>query len=418
MNLTTTTSALVTAAPDDCGMDEDRLARITPYFADYLDAKKLPNLSTLIYRRGAVCYHEMAGGLSLDPGSAPISPDTIYRLYSMTKPVASVVAMMLYEEGRLQLSDPVSKYLPAFAAQQVYAGGTPAAPVTTPPRRPVTIRDLMTHTAGFSYSFLEQHPVDQIYRNLGLDTFTWKDDLAAFADQVAAVPLQFSPGERWCYSVATDILGRVIEVIEGRTLDHVFEARVFAPLGMVDTGFHVPPEKADRLAANYVREAETGALQEYDPAGAGSSFTKVPALLSAGGGLVSTFADYLKFCRMLLGGGILDGVRLLSPMTVDYMSKNHLPGGRTISEMGDQTFSETRMEGAGFGLGFTTTTDPVMQQQVGSAGSLSWGGMASTFFWIDPAQDMIVIQMTQAMPSSAFSIRPRLQQLVYAAITD
>lgn len=403
--------------PETVGLSSSRLARIPDYFQTYLDRGKLPCVAALIARRGRIAHLSLQGSTELG-GADPIRTDTIYRIYSMTKPVTSVAAMMLFEEGALRLDHELHRYIPEMADIRVWDGGTVEAPRTRPPARPILIRDLFLHTAGFSYAFLFQSEVDAYYRANGLDHSRHVGGLAQYCRDLARAPILFSPGERWNYSVAIDVLGRVVEIVSGMTLDRFFAERIFAPLGMTDTGFTVAPAQAPRLAACYARDPQTGAISQSDPRGAGSVYNRPPNLLSGGGGLVSTIGDYLRFCLMLSGGGRFNGVRLLSPKTLAFMRMNHLPGGSTIAQMGDRTFSETRMEGSGFGLGWAVTTDVIATTQPGSPGTFSWGGMASTFFWIDPVENLIAIQMTQLMPSGAYPIRPQLQQLVYAAIED
>ncbi len=403
--------------PSEAGLNAERLKRIPEYFESYVAKQKLPCVAALVARGGQVAHLSLQGAMEMG-GREPISEDTIYRIYSMTKPVTSVAAMMLFEEGKLRLDHEVHRYIPEFAGAMVFDGGTAEAPKLKKPERPILVRDLFLHTAGITYAFLHQHPVDAIYRARGLEYARWDGDLASFCAKLAEAPLVFSPGERWNYSNATDVLGRVVEVASGMTLDQFFATRIFKPLGMTDTAFHVPEDKLDRLMACYWRNPANGVTIQQDARGAGSTYAKAPNVLSGGGGLVSTIGDYLKFCLMLANGGELNGQRLLSPKTLEFMTMNHLPGGKTIAEMGDKTFSETRMEGSGFGLGWAVTTDVVATTQPGSSGAFSWGGMASTFFWVDPQEDLIAIQMTQLVPSGAYPIRPQLQQLVYAAIEE
>lgn len=410
-------AAIEVRDPSEVGLSAERLARIPQYFASYVDQKRLPCAAVLVARGGEVAHLSMIGTTELG-GSKPIDQDTIYRIYSMTKPITSVAIMMLFEEGKLRLDHELSRYIPEFAETKVWDGGTPESPKLRAPDRPIMIRDLLIHTSGLSYAFLNQHEVDAIYRRDGLEYGGWKGDLASFCQALARAPLVFSPGDKWNYSNATDVLGRVVEVVSGMPLDQFFATRILGPLGMKDTGFSVPADKIHRLMACYFRHPETGAALQSDAAGESSAYARRPNVFSGGGGLASTVGDYLRFCLMLANGGELDGVRLLSPKTVDFMTLNHLPGGRTIAQMGDKTFSETRMDGSGFGLGFAVTTDVIATTQPGSEGTFSWGGMASTFFWIDPLEDLIAIQMTQLMPSGSYPIRPQLQQLVYSAIVD
>lgn len=400
-------------APASAGLNADRLARIPAYFDTYIEKGKLPCVAALVARGGQVAHLSFRAATEMG-GSRPIDENTIYRIYSMTKPITSVAAMMLFEEGALRLDHEVFRYIPEF--QDTMVLGEDGKLVK--PARAMTVRDLFTHTSGLSYSFLMQGPVDKYYRDNKLEYSQWKGDLASFCQALAKAPLVFSPGDRWNYSNSTDVLGRVVEVASGMSLDQFFQKRIFAPLGMKDTGFHVPAESVDRLMACYRRDPVTGVISLADPGGAASAYAKPPNVFSGGGGLASTIGDYLRFCLMLANGGELDGVRILSPKTLEFMTMNHLPDNKTLKDMGDRTFSESRMDGSGFGLGWAVTTDVVATTQPGSVGTFSWGGMASTFFWIDPVEDLIAIQMTQLMPSGAYPIRPQFQQLVYAAIEE
>lgn len=406
------------ANPADVGLSAERLKRIPGFFQPYIDKGRLPCCACLVARGGEVAHLSFQGATEMG-GRTPIGPDTIYRIYSMTKPVTSVAAMMLFEESKLRLDHEVSRYIPEFGDVQVFDGGTVEAPRLRKPDRPMMVRDLFLHTSGLTYSFLQQGPVDEIYRKRGLEYSSWKNgNLKSFCEQLAQAPLLFSPGDRWNYSNATDVLGRIVEVVSGQSLDEFFAARIFKPLGMNDTGFHVPEDQIERLMACYWRNPANGQIVLTDQGGKASPYARPPAVFSGGGGLASTIGDYYKFCRMLAQGGELGGVRLLSPKTLEFMTMNHLPDGKTLREMGDKTFSETRMEGSGFGLGWAVTTDVVATTQPGSEGTYSWGGMASTFFWIDPVEDLIGILMTQLTPSGSYPIRPQLQQLVYAAIEE
>ncbi len=400
-------------APASAGLNADRLARIPAYFDTYIEKGKLPCVAALVARGGQVAHLSFRGATEMG-GSRPIDENTIYRIYSMTKPITSVAAMMLFEEGALRLDHEVFRYIPEF--QDTMVLGEDGKLVK--PARAMTVRDLFTHTSGLSYSFLMQGAVDKYYRDNKLEYSQWKGDLASFCQALAKAPLVFSPGDRWNYSNSTDVLGRVVEVASGMSLDQFFQTRIFAPLGMKDTGFHVPADKIDRLMACYRRDPVSGVISLADPGGAASAYAKPPNVFSGGGGLASTIGDYLRFCLMLANGGELDGVRILSPKTLEFMTMNHLQGNKTLKDMGDKTFSESRMDGSGFGLGWAVTTDVVATTQPGSVGTYSWGGMASTFFWIDPVEDLIAIQMTQLMPSGAYPIRPQFQQLVYAAIEE
>jgi CubicO group peptidase (beta-lactamase class C family) len=341
--------------------------------------------------------------------------DTIFRIYSMTKPVASVALMTLYEHGHFQLGDPVSKFIPSWREQRVYEGGNLPTFVSRPAERPMTIRDLLTHTSGLTYGFMERTNVDRAYRRLGIGERT--GTLAEMIEQLAGLPLEFSPGTRWNYSVSTDVVGYLVEVISGRRLDAYLREEIFEPLGMTDTGFFVPPEKLERFATNYSRQPDKTLKIEDEPAS--SPYAKPPTFFSGGGGLVSTAADYLRFCRMLLEGGSLDGARILGRKTIELMTTNHLPGGRDLAELnvGGQ-FSQIDYVGVGFGLGFSVTLDLARAQVVGSPGEFAWGGAASTAFWIDPAEELVVIFMTQFMPSGTFNFRGQLKSIVYPAIVE
>ena len=399
---------------DDLGISAERLARIPDYLQPYLDQKKLPCVATLVSVGGEVVHESWRGVKDWDTGEA-VTPDTIFRIYSMTKPVTSVAAMMLFEEGKLRLDHEVFRYIPAFRDVMVWDGGTPEGPKLRVPDRPMLVRDLFTHTSGLTYGFMMAHPVDEIYRREKIGNNI--ETLEQFCDRLATFPLVFSPGEKFNYSHSTDVLGRIVEVASGIALDEFFQERIFAPLGMVDTGFYVPSEKHDRLMSCYQRDPLTGDITKQDEGGAASKgYATKPNFLSGGGGLVSTMHDYHQFCRMLLNFGELDGKRLLASKTMEFMTENHLPGNKTMRDMGDELFSEARMDGSGFGLGWSVLMSPVDAMQPGSVGQFSWGGMASTYFWIDPEEDLIGIMMTQLMPSSSYPIRPQYQQLVYAAV--
>lgn len=405
-----------TIPADQLGFSQDRLNRLPEYFQPYLDANRLPCLAMLVSRHGEVAHLSFQGQQKMGEG-APIGMDTIYRIYSMTKPITSVAAMMLFEEGKLRLEHEVSRYLPEFADVKVLAGGTADAPQLKDPERPMTVHDCLTHMSGVTYGFLQQTEVDAMYRAAKIGAP--HESLRDMVRRIAGLPLVFSPGSSWNYGHSTDIVGAIIEVVSGQSLDVFFRERIFGPLGMIDTDFFVPENKLHRLAGCYAKVEGQNDAVLYDDAGSASKlYTKQPPLLNAGGGLVSTLSDYHQFCCMLLNGGSLNGHQLLSPKTVDYMTLNHLPGNKTISEMGDKTFSEARMEGNGFGLLGSVTVDTIELRQPSSLGNFAWGGLASTYFWIDPEEEIIGIQMTQLMPSSTYPIRPQFQQLVYASITD
>jgi CubicO group peptidase (beta-lactamase class C family) len=346
---------------------------------------------------------------------APLRYDTIFRIYSMTKPVTSVAMMTLHERGAFQLSDPVHKWIPSWENLRVYRYGRYPTFTTEAAARPMTIRDLLTHMSGLSYLIAERTHVDAAYRKLGVGD--GKSTLREMVDTMATLPLEFSPGTRWAYSAATDVLGHLIEVMSGEGLDRYFRRVVFDPLGMVDTGFVVPAASVSRLAANYARSPDGNAATLFDDPRE-SPFTRTGPYLSGGAGLVSTAPDYLRFAEMLRRGGELDGARILGPRTVAYMTRNHLPGGADLAAHALGSFSETRYEGVGFGLGFHVVVDPVRAQVPSSVGEFGWGGMASTAFWVDPAEELSVVFMTQLMPSSAYNFRSQIKSILSGAIVD
>ena len=401
--------------PEAVGLCSQRLARIGPWMQRYVAEGKLPGALTLVARRGEVAYFDLTGFADVEKG-VPLKEDTIFRFYSMTKPITSVAMMMLYEEGRFQLSDPLSKFISAFADPHVLTGGGVDDYQVEPARREITLHDLLTHTSGLTYSFMQNSPVDALYRREGLDAVGNDGvDLGTFVARLAALPLLNHPGEEWNYSVSTDVLGHLVELISGQPLDEFLYQRIFVPLGMGDTGFWLPAEKADRLAANYQKSAPDDGFTLIDPP-ATSPYLAPRAFLSGGGGLLSNAQDYLRFTQMLLNKGEFRGKRLLGRKTVEFMTSNHLPGD--MAQMGQPIFSETSYDGIGFGLGFSVVLDPAKAQVLSSPGTYAWGGMASTAFWIDPKEEIIVIFLTQLVPSSAYPLRNELRVLVNQAIID
>jgi CubicO group peptidase (beta-lactamase class C family) len=403
--------------PTEVGFDPDRLARIDRHFAPYVDDGRLPGWLVVVARRGQVA-HLSSYGLRDRERSLPVESDTVWRLASMTKPVTSVAAMMLYEEGAFELKDPVAKWIPAFSDMSVYRSGSALQPLLRPATEPIRMWHLMTHTAGLTYGFHYAHPVDTIYRNAGFELIAPPHmDLAAACEALASFPLLFEPGTRFNYSVATDVLGRVVEVISGQTLDEFFRTRIFEPLGMVDTSFWARPgSQAERLAAPYAANPRGPHLPAvaFDP----WTVLEPPTLLLGGGGLVGTAGDYLRFAEMLRRGGTGEGARLLSPRTVAYMTTNQLPGGVDLEQMGTHTFAETTYDGVGFGLGFSVVLDPPAGKVLTSPGAFGWGGAFSTVFWVAPAEDLTVLFFTQLLPSSTHPIRSQLAQLVYHSLVD
>jgi CubicO group peptidase (beta-lactamase class C family) len=402
-------------APEQVGLSAQRLARISGWMKGWVDSGKLPGMLVAVMRKGELAFAETYGKADVERNK-PVRPDTIYRIYSMTKPLTSTAIMMLYEEGRFQLDDPISRFIPAFANQRVFMGGSRGKMELAPAERDITFRDLLTHTSGLTYGFMESNPVDALYRakENGVDFQTSETSLKQVVEQLATFPLIAQPGKAWNYSVATDVLGYLVEVISGQPFQVYLKEKVIDPLGMVDTDFHVPESKHDRFAANY-SAGEGGKLELLDDPGK-SRYLKPRKVNSGGGGLVSTAADYLRFCRMMLNKGELDGVRLLGRKTVELMTMNHLKGD--MADMGMPRFSESTYYGTGFGLGFSVTIDPAKAHILGTPGEFAWGGAASTAFWIDPAEDMAVVLLTQLMPSSTYPIRRELRVLTYQAIVD
>lgn len=386
------------------GLDPARLARIEPWMRGWVDSGRLAGMSVLVHRRGHDAYFGAVGLADRARGLA-MDADTVVRIYSMTKPLTSTAMMMLYEEGRFQLDDPISAVLPAFASMHLVDG--------TAADRPITYRDLMTHTSGLTYGFIQESPVSAMYRDAGVDFQTADKTLGEVVDLAATMPLLAHPGTRWNYSIATDVLGHLVAVHSGMEFGDFLQARVLGPLGMTETGFRVRPDQVPRFAANYAPGRDGAATLIDDPETSRFLETK---LASGGGGLVGTIGDYMRFCRFLLGGGALDGVRLLGRKTVALMMSNHLGGD--MAAMGTARFSESTYTGIGFGLGFSVMIDPAAAQIVGTPGECAWGGAASTAFWVDPAEEMAVVMFTQLTPSSTYPIRRQLRVLTYAAVVD
>jgi len=401
--------------PEDLGLSAERLARIEPFFRrNYVDTGKLAGMVSLVARRGEIAHLAAFGRRDAEAGT-PMTTDTVFRIYSMTKPIVSVALLSLYEEGRFQLDDPVSRFIPSWADLKVWSDGTPDSYTVTFPEREMQIRDLLTHTSGLTYGFMNRHPLDALYRRRGVER-EGSATTQEMIDKLAELPLRFSPGTQWSYSVATDVCGYLCEVISGRPLDEFLAERIFRPLGMVDTGFWVRPDQAHRLAANYAWTAREPLLLFDAPAT--STYLTPPTFLSGGGGLVSTAHDYLRFAQMLADLGTLDGARVLGRKTVQYLSTNQLPGNVDLAAMGQRVFSEVSYEGIGFGLGVSVMLDPAKAAVVGSPGDHGWGGAASTVFWVDRAEELVVILLAQLMPSSTHPIRREMRTLTYSALVD
>ena len=396
---------LAEARPAAVGMSAERLARITDMTQRYVDEGKLAGVVTLVARGGKIVHFDSVGQRGAND-SRPLARDALFRIYSMTKPITAVAAMMLYEEGKFQLSDPVAKFVPELADLKVLVDGE-----EVPAEETMTMLHLLTHTTGLSYGFNPEDPVDQLYREK--QPLSAKD-LDDFATRLGELPLKFEPGARWHYSVAVDVTGLVVERLSGQSFDVFLEERIFKPLGMVDTFFNVPPEKMDRFLPNHYWNAEEEQLAEMgEPAFASYRDTQ---MYSGGGGLVSTTMDYLRFCEMVRRGGELDGERLLSPKTVEFMTANHLSAAIEGGGSGEQPFGRGA-RGFGFGLGWGVVTDPIAARVLGSAGEYNWGGAAGTVFWIDPVEDMVVLGMIQLM-GSPWPLRAELKVLANQAIVE
>ena len=416
---------LAPASPESAGMSKAALDRVEDHLKRrYVDAGRFPGTQLVVYRRGKVVHSAVQGFADLER-KVPVKDDTIFRIYSMTKPITSVPFMMLFEEGRVALDEPVVKYIPEWKNLGVFVAGTAPNFLTRPLSRPMLIVDLLRHTSGLTYGFQQRSNVDAAYREAKIGEVEKAGTLQTMIEGLAKIPLEFSPGDAWNYSVATDVIGYLIGKISGQPFEQFVKERILKPLGMNDTDFHVPAEKAHRLAACYSAQGGTafhatdrkdGLTLQDDPAT--SSFLSPPSFISGGGGMVSTAADYLIFCRALLNGGQLGDVRLIGPKTLALMTSNHLPGGLDLPGMSRSLFSEATYNGIGFGLGFAVTMDPAKTLIPGSSGEYNWGGAATTSFWIDPAEELITIFMTQVLPSSAYPLRRELRTMVYAAISE
>jgi CubicO group peptidase (beta-lactamase class C family) len=402
------------------GLDAGRLERITDHLErNYIAPQKIMGCQVAVARHGHLAYQKSFGSMDLERNK-PMADDAIFRIYSMTKPITSIALMTLYEKGYFQLNDPVSRYVPSWKNHRVWVSGEGEDMVTEAPKRPVSFRDVLSHTGGFTYGgglpgVGVQHPVDNIYRELKIRSSGSVDTMEGFLDKLAKVPLLYQPGERWMYSLSTDICGALVEVISGKPFAEYLQDEIFGPLGMTDTSFFVAPDKIDRFCANYQRGPDKKLKLIDDPAT--SAFISEPGFKSGGGGLTGTTADYMKFCEMLRRGGELDGHRVIGPRTLAMMHMNHLAGGKDLTQMALGTFSETSNEGVGFGLGFASTMDEVSTGALG-AGDYYWGGAASTIFLVDPKEDLTMVFMTQFMPSGTFNFRGQLKSLIYSAIID
>jgi CubicO group peptidase (beta-lactamase class C family) len=408
--------------PQNHGFDTGRLDRIGAWMQSYVDANKHAGNSVLIARGGEEVYYHQAGLRNIE-ADLPFERDTLARIYSMTKPITSVAIMMLLERGLAHLDAPVSEFIPSFADMHALIPGAERIDQTEPCATP-TLQHLLTHTSGLSYAF---NPgvlgVEMAKEKVGFGPRQGTTETAS--NRISDLPLAFRPGTRWEYSEATSVLGRVIEVMSGKSLAQYFEDEIFAPLGMTETAFCVPKSTGDRFAAMYTPlQGDAMAVSGRAPGDPVLRLADAPetsafnatTCFSGGGGLLGTIDDYMRFCEMLRLGGALDGARLLSPATVRFMMRNHLPG--EIASMGPQSFAEQPMEGMGFGLGAAVVLNPARARAIGHVGDFSWGGMASTFFWIDPVLDMSAVFFTQLSPSSSYPARPQLKALVHGALAE
>lgn len=395
------------------GFSEKRLERVADICHRYVDEGKFPGTSVIVARRGEIVLRDVYGMADID-GGRKLGDDTIFRIFSMTKPIASIALMQLVEQGRVLLQNPVSRYIPSFEDATVYVSGGPKDYTTEPAHRPVTIHDILMHTAGLSMA-LQIDPVARIYADNGLGFGFRGMDLGGYCDLVGSLPLLFHPGTRWYYSTATDVVGRVVEIVSGLTLDRYLAEHIFEPLGMTDTAFWVPEDKVGRLAELYTRR--DGELVPF-ALGGGNPYLSRPEMLSGAGGLVGTIDDYHRFATCLVRGGELDGERIIGSRTLRYMASNHLPGEVDLQTFGGESATETAMPGVGFGLGFGVVIDPPRNASLASVGEFLWGGAASTAFWVDPVEEVSVVFMTQLFPSSTYPIRPQLRWTVNQALID
>jgi CubicO group peptidase (beta-lactamase class C family) len=409
-------------APKLTGLSTARLERISEHLEkNYIAPGKIAGCQVAVARHGHLAYFRSFGQMDRERGKS-MADDAIFRIYSMSKPITSVALMSLYERGHFQLNDPVSRFFPSWKNHKVWVSGRGADMKTEAPNRPVSMRDMLCHTGGLTYGAQlvalgapdDGHPVDQVYGEAGVRRGKG-ETLMDFMEKLSKVPLRYQPGEQWMYSLSTDVCGALVEKISGQRFDKYLAEAIFEPLGMKDTSFVVAPEKLDRFCANY-RRAPDKTLQLIDDPRT-SDYLAEPSFFSGGGGLTGTTEDYLRFCEMVRRGGELDGARVLGPRTIQLMHRNHLKDGKDLTQMAIASFSETANEGVGFGLGFATVLDSVTSGSI-VAGDFYWGGAASTIFWVDQAEDLSVVFMTQLMPSGAFNFRGQLKSIIYSSIVE
>ena len=408
-NPTSASFEMDVTTPARVGLCAKRLERVTRWMHRYVEKGKLPGLLTLVARHGQVAYLQSVGMREVET-SAPITNDTLFRIYSMSKPVTSAAVMMLYEEGAFQLDHPVAKYLPELENPAVYVAGEGEDMRTEPARGAITIQHLLTHTSGFTYGFFNDSPVAALYKEHTTDFGPQTGALPDVVARLSKLPLVAHPGSEWNYGVSTDVLGLLVERVSGQRYDRFLQERLFDPLGMHDTAFTVPAAEGERLAALYGPDPDDG--MRLVESSSDSVYKGDVTTHSGGGGLISTVADYYRFLQMLRGAE--GSPRVLAPKTIQFMTCNHLPGD--LASMGQATFNETTFEGIGFGLGFSIMLDPARAAIIGSPGEYAWGGAASTAFWVDPVEDLVVILMTQLLPSSYYNLRRELRVLAYQAL--
>ncbi len=402
-------------SPESLGLSSAQLAHIEKHLqSQYIDKEKISGCSTLVARGGKVCYFKQQGLRDIERNK-PVEEDTLFRIYSMTKPITSIALMQLLEQGKISLHDPVHRFIPEFKNLRVFKSGAYPLFISEPCRKHMTIKDLLMHTSGLTYDFLRATNIDYAYRKKHIGFAHEQNTLQTMIDDLAKLPLEFEPGERWNYSVSVDVMGYLIEKISGESLPDYFQKNIFDPLGMVDTSFSISEEKQPRFASCYFRDYKKQLKLQDD--GQNSDY-KNRVFFSGGGGLISSMHDYWRFCEALRNRGELDGNRIIGSRTLEYMTRNHLPDNQDMSVFATGTFSETAYEGIGFGLGFACKVDGAKNGNLGSEGEFFWGGAASTIFWVDPKEDLVVIFMTQFMPSQTFNFRGQLQSIIYPALID
>ena len=405
-------SSLKVVSPASVGLDGKVMGNIRDYLKEqYVEPGKYVGTLTLVARKGEIAYLDALGFMDRENKKA-MQEDAIFSIYSMSKPITSIALMQLYEKSLFRLDDPIHWHIPSWRNLRVYESGLYPNFLTSRPNRHMTIRDLLSHMSGLTYDFMLRTNVDAAYRKTKLQA---TGDLQAMIDTLAQLPLEFSPGEQWNYSVSTDVCGYLVEHFSGMKLDKYFQKHIFDPLGMEDTGFSCAKEKVDRLASLYEQHPKKGPVL-VDPGGAKTARVKKRKMLSGGGGLLSTMSDYYRFCSMLLNQGELDGTRIIGRKTLAMMASNHLPDHKDLTEMSQSAFSETTYQGVGFGLGFSVILDPVKTQSLTDEGEYGWGGAASTVFWVNPKEEMVVIFLTQLLPSSTYQVRRELRSLVYSSL--